>query len=43
MTWRSEATFMKEVRSEPLKGAKSYVLEVGAGTRANFPYYCSSG
>jgi ubiquinone/menaquinone biosynthesis C-methylase UbiE len=42
MTWRSEATFMKEIRRELLGGAKGCVLEVGAGTGANFPYYCNS-
>ena len=40
MTWRSEATFMKRIRGQLLGGARGDVLEVGAGTGANFPYYC---
>ena len=39
MTARAEKTFMREVREEIAGGAKGRVLEVGAGTGANFPYY----
>jgi ubiquinone/menaquinone biosynthesis C-methylase UbiE len=43
MTWRSEATFMKRIRRQLLEGAQGRVLEVGAGTGANFPYYSGCG
>ena len=39
MTARAERTFMKDVREEIAGGARGRVLEVGAGTGANFPYY----
>jgi ubiquinone/menaquinone biosynthesis C-methylase UbiE len=35
----AEKTFMKKVRMEIAGGAAGRVLEVGAGTGANFPYY----
>jgi ubiquinone/menaquinone biosynthesis C-methylase UbiE len=43
MTWRSESTFMKGIRRQLLGGPRGHVLEVGAGTGANFPYYRSCG
>ncbi len=39
MTARAERTFMKRIREEIVGGARGRVLEVGAGTGANFPYY----
>ena len=39
MMARGERTFMREVREEIAGGARGRVLEVGAGTGANFPYY----
>ena len=41
MTWRSEATFMKTIRAHMVNGARGRVLEIGAGTGTNFPYYRS--
>jgi len=38
----AEKGFMKHVRSHIVSGARGRVLEVGAGTGANFPYYDSS-
>ena len=39
MMARAERSFMRRVREEIAGGAKGRVLEVGAGTGANFPYY----
>ncbi len=39
MTARAERTFMRDVRDEIAGGARGRVLEIGAGTGANFPYY----
>lgn len=35
----AEKTFMRRVRYEIAAGARGRVLEIGAGTGANFPYY----
>lgn len=35
----AEKTFMRRVRYEVAAGARGRVLEIGAGTGANFPYY----
>lgn len=37
----AERSFMKRIREEIAGGARGRVLEVGAGTGANFPYYNS--
>ncbi len=34
-----ERSFMREIREEIAGGARGRVLEIGAGTGANFPYY----
>ncbi len=34
-----ERSFMRDVREEIVGGARGRVLEIGAGTGANFPYY----
>jgi len=39
---KAEEDFLGEVRSGLLAGAKGRVLDVGAGTGANFPYYPKS-
>ncbi|MFQ5879976.1 MAG: class I SAM-dependent methyltransferase, partial [Dehalococcoidia bacterium] len=39
MMARAERSFMTAVREEIAGGATGRVLEVGAGTGANFPYY----
>jgi ubiquinone/menaquinone biosynthesis C-methylase UbiE len=39
MMARAERSFMRAVREEIAGGARGHVLEVGAGTGANFPYY----
>ncbi len=39
MMARAERSFMRRVREEIAGGARGRVLEVGAGTGANFPYY----
>ena len=39
MTAPYERRFLKDVRQEIVGGAKGKVLEIGAGTGANFPYY----
>ncbi len=39
MMARAEGSFMRAVREEIAGGATGRVLEVGAGTGANFPYY----
>ena len=38
----AEKSFLKHVRSHIASGARGRVLEVGAGTGANFPYYEAS-
>jgi ubiquinone/menaquinone biosynthesis C-methylase UbiE len=39
MTASDERTIMKNIRSHLVGGARGRVLEIGAGTGANFPYY----
>ncbi len=39
MMARAERSFMRRVREEIAGGARGRVLEVGAGTGANFPFY----
>jgi len=41
MAW-AEKGFLKHARSHIVSGARGRVLEVGAGTGANFPYYDAS-
>ena len=39
---REEKGYLKHIRSHIVSGARGRVLEVGAGTGANFPYYEAS-
>ncbi len=38
-----ERTVMKKIRPQLVGGARGRILEIGAGTGANFPYYKESG